>query len=95
MHWSFSSALILLLVSPEAVGLCQGRLTGSIWAHNLWKVGFQWIRHSAVNLAGYAEPVPEDRTVREKVGRKVRSERKDRVDVLCDKCCKGRDMTLG
>ena len=29
---------------------------------------FQWIRHSAVNVAGFLDPVPKDRTVREKVG---------------------------
>ena len=53
----------------------------------VWEMQIKWIRHSAVNLAGFLDPVPEDS---EGEGRKIgEAGERDRVEVFSDQCCNG------
>ena len=86
VHLLLSSALFLLLVVPifPSSSLLLGSKSSDLTILGSSDLQDEWIRHSAVILAGYLDPVPEDS---EGEGRKMgEAGEGDRVEVFSDKC---------
>ena len=62
--------VLLFKLSPDASEKATRLVSLGRALTAVWEMGFQWIRHSAVNLAGSLDTIPKDKTVSEKmVGR--------------------------